>query len=79
VAGRTAGQWRTLCACVFAAVVYGSAADLLAVAQRHGVRVVDAVPSLRLLDRAVFRPPLPDETGVAGPWVTDSDFAGRRP
>jgi hypothetical protein len=79
VAGRTAGQWRTLCACVFAAVVYGSAADLLAVAERPGVRVVDAVPSLRLLDRAVFRPPLPEETGLAGPWVTDSDFAGRRP
>jgi hypothetical protein len=63
--------WRSLCACVFAAVVYGTAADLVAASARTEVRVVDAVPSLRRLDRAIFRPPLPEETATAGVWPAD--------
>jgi hypothetical protein len=64
--------WRSLCACVFAAVVYGTEADLVTASGRKAVRVVDALPSLRSLDRAIFRPPLPEEISTAGPWPADT-------
>jgi hypothetical protein len=47
------------CACAYAAVVRATPAALEQIAARPDVRVVDAAPEVRRLDRAVFLPPLP--------------------
>jgi hypothetical protein len=57
--------YRGDCACVYAAVVYATPAALGALAARPDVRVVEPAPAQQLLDRAVFRPPFPDQDGLA--------------
>lgn len=47
------------CACAYAAVVHATPAALEQIAARPDVRIVDAAPEVRRLDRAVFLPPLP--------------------
>jgi hypothetical protein len=59
--------YRSLCACVYAVVVYATPAALHALAARWNVRVVDPQPTLRSADRAVFLPPLPEQTKIAKP------------
>jgi hypothetical protein len=53
------------CGCVYAAVVYATPATLGVLAARPGVRVVEAAAPEQLLDRVVFRPPLPDQHDLA--------------
>jgi hypothetical protein len=55
------------CACAYAAVVRATPAALEQIAARSDVRVVDPAPEVRRLDRAVFLPPLPEQTELAMP------------
>ena len=55
------------CSCAYAAVVRATPAALEQIARRPDVRVVDAAPEVRRLDRAVFWPPLPEQRTVATP------------
>jgi hypothetical protein len=59
-----AAAYRSGCSCVFAAVVRAGPAVLRTVADRAGVRAVDPAPEVRRLDRAEFRPPLPEQEGT---------------
>ena len=63
-AGAEAAAYRTFCACVFAAVVHAAPAGLAGIAGRAGVRSVDPAPEVHRLDRAEFRPPLPEQVGT---------------
>jgi len=64
-----AAAYRTLCACTYGAVVRADAAALTKLAQRKGVRVVDAAPESRRLDRTVFLPLQPEQLVVITPPV----------
>ncbi|MFG1923765.1 hypothetical protein [Cryptosporangium sp. NPDC048952] len=64
---REAAAYRQLCACVYAAVVRATPDRLRALAQRPGIRVVDAAPEVTRLDRAAFAPLLPEQSGTVGP------------
>ncbi|MFJ8578700.1 hypothetical protein [Micromonospora sp. NPDC093277] len=84
VSAREAAAYRSGCACVYAAVVRDTPEALRALADRPGVRVVDAAPEVRRLDRTVFTPPLPEQTdsvrppadtGMADPGLADSSEA----
>jgi hypothetical protein len=55
------------CSCVFGAVVRATPAVLAQLATRPAVRAVDPAPRLASLSHAVFSPPLPEQTGTAGP------------
>jgi hypothetical protein len=59
--------YREHCACVYAAVIRATPGALTLVAKRDEVRVVDAAPEVRTLDRAVFLPPLPEQSEQARP------------
>jgi hypothetical protein len=83
-----AAAYRTGCACLFAVVVRAAPAALQQVADRPGVRAVDPAPELRRLDRAEFRPLLPEQVGTVRadpsgspqPVPTEtSDIAPHRP
>jgi hypothetical protein len=67
-AARTAGDeaagFRSFCACLFAAVVHAAPAGLAGIAARAGVRAVDPAPEVSRLDRAEFRPPLPEQVAT---------------
>ena len=67
VASTEADRYRQHCACAYAAVVRADAAALSALAGRPQVRAVDPAPTVNRLDRAVFLPPLPEQSGTAGP------------
>jgi hypothetical protein len=67
VAGEEATAYRTHCSCVFAAVVRATPAGLSAIAGRAGVRAVDPAPEVSRLDRAEFRPPLPEQRTTVPP------------
>lgn len=69
VSAREADAYRSGCACVYAAVVRDTPDALRALADRPGVRVVDAAPEVRRLDRTVFTPPLPEQQDVVRPPV----------
>lgn len=75
VASQEAMAYRSLCACVYAAVIYAPPAALGALAARGEVRVVDAVPNLPSPDRARFVPPVPEQDGLADPPPDNSDTA----
>jgi len=62
-----AGAYRRLCACTYGAVVRADAAALTRLAQREGVRVVDAAPESRRLNRTVFLPLQPEQLLVVTP------------
>jgi hypothetical protein len=64
LAAAEAAAYRSRCSCVYAAVVRGAPAALQGVAGRPQVRAVDPAPEVRQLDRAVFLPPLPEQTGT---------------
>jgi hypothetical protein len=72
VAGDEASAYRSRCSCVFAAVVRAAPSALSTVAGRAGVRAVDPAPEVQRLDRAEFRPPLPEQrtTVPSGPSGT---------
>ncbi|MGX6604883.1 hypothetical protein ACWKSP_22550 [Micromonosporaceae bacterium Da 78-11] len=63
-AAAEAAAYRSFCACIFAAVVRAAPAGLTGIADRPGVRAVDPAPEVRRLDRAEFRPPLPEQVGT---------------
>jgi hypothetical protein len=67
LAATEATAYRSRCSCVYAAVVRGAPAALEGVAGRPDVRAVDPAPEVRQLDRAVFLPPLPEQTGTVRP------------
>lgn len=67
VAAREAAAYRGHCACVYAAVVRATPGGLSVIAGRPEVRAVDPAPEVRRLDRAVFLPPLPEQTERAAP------------
>jgi len=62
-----AGQYRSLCACVYAFVVKATPQDLTSLARRTGIRAIDAAPEISALDRAVFLPLLPEQTVTVQP------------
>lgn len=64
VAAAEATAYRSHCSCLYAAVVRATPVDLQRVASRPGVRAVDPAPEVTRLDRAVFTPPLPEQTDV---------------
>lgn len=66
-----AREYRSLCACVYAFVIKATPQALTVLSRRAGVRVVDAAPEIAALDRAVFLPLLPEQTGRVEP-PTDS-------
>jgi hypothetical protein len=61
VAGAEARAYRAHCSCVVAAVVRATPAALTGLAARAGVRGVDPAPEVTTLDRAEFRPLLPEQ------------------
>jgi hypothetical protein len=67
VAAAEADGYRRHCACAYAAVVRADAAALTALSGRPGVRAVDPAPAVDRLDRGVFLPPLPEQSGIAAP------------
>lgn len=75
LAAAEAAAYRARCSCVYAAVVRGAPAALEGVAGRPGVRAVDPAPEVRQLDRAVFLPPLPEQTGAVRPPAQPSLYA----
>jgi hypothetical protein len=64
--------YREHCSCVYAAVIRATPEALAQVAKRDEVRVVDAAPEVRRIDRAVFLPPLPEQSDQARPPDTAS-------
>lgn len=73
-----AAGYRGLCSCVFALVVRATPVALTSLAAQRDVRVVDSAPELVQLDRAVFAPPLPEQTGTVGP-PPDDELASPAP
>jgi hypothetical protein len=73
-----AAAYRQHCPCVYAAVVRGNRAALATLAQRDTVRVVDPAPDVTRLDRAVWLPPLPEQSDQARPPGTASPTARSR-
>lgn len=71
-AAAEAAAYRDRCACVYAAVVRATPDALTRIASRPGVRAVDPAPDLIRLDRAVFRPPLPEQHDVVRPVPDDA-------
>lgn len=67
VAAAEATAYRAHCSCVYAAVVRAAPAALDRIAARPEVRAVDPAPEVRRLDRAVFLPPLPEQSDVVRP------------
>jgi hypothetical protein len=67
VAAAEADRYRAHCSCGYAAVVRADAAALARVAGRPTVRAVDPAPVVTDLSRAVFLPPLPEQSGTAQP------------
>jgi hypothetical protein len=67
VAAAEATAYRSHCSCLYAAVVRGAPEALDRIAARPEVRAVDPAPEVRRLDRAVFLPPLPEQSDVAHP------------
>ncbi|GGJ85732.1 hypothetical protein GCM10010123_14220 [Pilimelia anulata] len=59
-ASAEAAALRSACSCVYALVVRATPTALSRVARRAEVRIVDAAPEVRRLDRTVFLPPLPE-------------------
>lgn len=55
------------CSCVFGAVVRATPAALAQLAGRPAIRAVDPAPQVTSLAHALFSPPLPEQTGTAGP------------
>jgi hypothetical protein len=64
-AAAEAAAYRSDCGCVFAAVIRAAPPVLQQIAGRPGVRVVDPAPEVHSLDSTEFRPPLPEQTGLA--------------
>jgi hypothetical protein len=75
VAEAEAEAYRRRCSCVYAAIVRATPAALARLAARQEVRVVDAAPEVLRLDRAVFLPPLPEQTEVVRP-TADASLPG---
>jgi hypothetical protein len=67
IAAAEADAMRRHTVCIYAAVVRAPAAALVAIAGRPAVRAVDPAPSLHDLSRAVFWPPLPEQSDFAKP------------
>jgi hypothetical protein len=67
VAAAEAAAYQEQCSCVYAVVVRGTPSALGRLAQRAVVRTIDPAPEVRRLDRAVFLPPLPEQSAQAGP------------
>jgi hypothetical protein len=67
VAAAEADRYRAHCSCGYAAVVRADAAALASLAGRPTVRAVDPAPAVTDLARAVFLPPLPEQSGTAQP------------
>jgi hypothetical protein len=74
-AAAEATAYRSGCACVFAAVIRAAPVVLQQVADRPGVRSVDPAPEVGRLDRAEFRPPLPEQDGTVPAEPTGSPQA----
>jgi len=62
LADAEADAYREGCTCVYAAVVRATAVALDEIAVRPEVRAVEPAPEVVRLDRAVFLPPLPEQT-----------------
>ncbi|GAA4446731.1 hypothetical protein [Phytohabitans houttuyneae] len=67
VAAAEATAYRSSCSCVYAAVIRATPTALKQISGRSEVRAVDPAPEVRRLDRAVFLPPLPEQTDVVRP------------
>jgi hypothetical protein len=78
VARAEAAAFRGRCGCLYAAVVRSTPAALAEVTRRPGVRSVDPAPEVRRLERAVFLPPLPEQSDVVRPPI-DASLPGGAP
>lgn len=78
VAAAEAIAYQEQCSCVYAAVVRAAPAALGGLGSRPEVRAVDPAPEVRRVDRAVFLPPLPEQTDTARP-PEDGPLAGTPP
>lgn len=78
VARAEASAFRAKCGCLYAAVVRSAPAALGEITRRPGVRSVDPAPEVHRLERAVFLPPLPEQTGVVRP-PADTSLSGGAP
>jgi hypothetical protein len=79
VAQAQAEAYRQGCSCVYAVIVRATPAALADIAARTEVRAVDPATEVSRLDRAVFLPPLPEQSGAAAPdGAPDTSFAARR-
>lgn len=67
VAAAEATAYRSSCSCVYAAVIRATPTALKQISGRSEVRAVDPAPEVRRLDRAVFLPPLPEQSDVVRP------------
>jgi hypothetical protein len=75
VASAEALAYRSLCSCVYAAVVRATPAALDRIAKRPEVRSVEPAPEVRRLDRAVFLPPLPEQRDVVRPPASSTSVS----
>jgi hypothetical protein len=76
VAAAEADRYRAHCSCGYAAVVRADAAALASLAGRPTVRAVDPAPAVTDPGRAVFLPPLPEQSGTAQPPDDSGAAAG---
>ncbi|MGH3648988.1 MAG: hypothetical protein ACRDTM_17645 [Micromonosporaceae bacterium] len=60
-AAAEAAAYRSMCSCLYAAVVRGTPGALDRLGQAAGVRTVDPAPEVTDLSRAVFVPPIPED------------------
>jgi len=67
-----AEAYRSMCSCLYAAVVRGTPGQLHRLAAVAGVRTVDPAPELTDLQHAVFTPPLPEYPDISGPSPSES-------
>jgi len=70
--------YRSGCSCVYAVVIRATPRLLQDIAGRAAVRAVDPAPEVWNLDRAVFSPPLPEQTDRAAAQRGREPRAGKR-
>lgn len=80
-AAAEAAAYRSMCSCLYAAVVRGTPGALDRLSQAAGVRTVDPAPEVVDLDRAVFIPPIPElpDNSVPDPSATPSPSPSTTP
>ncbi len=74
--GIEAAQYKAICACVFAAIVKGTAAQLAALTARAGVRAVEVAGEGQAIEDLLVQPLLPEIKGVVPTRQASADELG---